>query len=104
MRIQKAVQLAQEADAMGFGLGGNSDSDSAMFSEFLDLTWPPRGRIIERDCTCDLWDTIQCECVFHFDSFYRNKTGAHHALYPFGLHSFFLSFELFMYCFSLDRY
>jgi len=57
LHIRKAVQLAQEADAMGFGLGGNSDS--ATFSELLDLSWPPHGRIIERDCTCDLWDTIQ---------------------------------------------
>jgi len=27
------------------------------FPEMLELKWPPRERILERDCTCDMWDS-----------------------------------------------
>ena len=59
-------QIAQEMGLVGTGLtgeprrgnGGNWIDD--FFPEILELKWPPEGRLVERDCTCDFWDRIRC--------------------------------------------
>jgi len=52
----------------GFGVGGigNSGSGSShgyweddFFPQFIELQWPPEGRLLERDCTCDFWERIR---------------------------------------------
>lgn len=72
---REAVRLAQELGVLGTGLQDNNEGGERghfhqhhpdpfspqipFFPEILELSWPPEGRIIEKDCTCDLWDTIR---------------------------------------------
>lgn len=73
---QEAIRAAQEWGALGSGLrreavpGGGGQGATMpdavslpptedFFPELLELSWPPEGRLIERDCTCDLWDRIR---------------------------------------------
>lgn len=65
-RAREAVRLAQELGLLGMGLSEDEtgkdfrfDSSEIFFPELLELTWPPEGRLIERDCTCDMWDRIR---------------------------------------------
>jgi hypothetical protein len=56
--------------------GGSSSSSSSsshgywdddFFPQFIELQWPPEGRLVERDCTCDFWERIRCKCIyFHY--------------------------------------
>jgi Carboxylesterase family len=70
--LRKAIrQLQRIAQYMGFigtGLGGESRRrdvpfadyrEDDFFPEVLELKWPPEGRLVERDCTCDMWDRIR---------------------------------------------
>ena len=64
---EQVLQIAQEIGVMGFGFVGNERynqdwSLQQFLPELFELKWPPEGRLIERDCTCDLWDKIRCEC------------------------------------------
>ena len=59
-------QIAQDMGVIGTGLrgepkkGSNTDTwEENFFPEMLELKWPPEGRFVERDCTCDLWDKIR---------------------------------------------
>jgi carboxylesterase type B len=67
-QAREAIRLAQELGLMGTGLSedetgkiGMPYSNEIFFPELLELTWPPEGRLIERDCTCDMWDRIRCK-------------------------------------------
>uniref|UniRef100_A0A7S4IA79 Uncharacterized protein n=1 Tax=Odontella aurita TaxID=265563 RepID=A0A7S4IA79_9STRA len=58
--------LRREAPVSGNGGGGGEATGAAdlpptedFFPELLELSWPPEGRLIEKDCTCDLWDRIR---------------------------------------------
>jgi hypothetical protein len=58
----------------GGGIGGRSSSSSSshgywdddFFPQFIELQWPPEGRLLERDCTCDFWERIRCKCIHAF--------------------------------------
>ena len=72
-QARHAIRLAQELGVLGFGLsedatgkGRSVHRSETYLPELLELTWPPEGRIIERDCTCDLWDRIRCKLLFYF--------------------------------------
>ena len=56
---EQVLRMAQEMGIMGEGLLGNGNQRSEFLPEFLDLSWPPEERLIERDCTCDMWDRIR---------------------------------------------
>eukprot|EP00557_Chaetoceros_sp_GSL56_P012315 CAMPEP_0176478174 /NCGR_PEP_ID=MMETSP0200_2-20121128/1041_1 /TAXON_ID=947934 /ORGANISM="Chaetoceros sp., Strain GSL56" /LENGTH=1129 /DNA_ID=CAMNT_0017874085 /DNA_START=156 /DNA_END=3545 /DNA_ORIENTATION=+ len=65
-QAREAIRLAQELGLMGTGLSEDETGKSGVpyateifFPELLELTWPPEGRLIERDCTCDMWDRIR---------------------------------------------
>jgi hypothetical protein len=64
---REAIRLAHNLGLIGIGLNSGFGSktpplDSMPFyPEFLELSWPPEGRLIERDCTCDFWDRIRCK-------------------------------------------
>jgi len=74
--IRQVQQIAQAMGVAGTGLRGEPTRagarwDDDFFPEMLDLKWPPEGRLVERDCTCDMWDRIRCKCcdvVFHISS------------------------------------
>lgn len=60
---EAAVRFAQDVGALGVGLRGDETGrgigqTDPFFPELLELSWPPAGRLIERDCTCDFWDKI----------------------------------------------
>jgi len=65
--MQEILQLARSMGVIGIGLthddsnrGLNNDfMDEEFFPQLLDLSWPPELRLIEKDCTCDLWDRIR---------------------------------------------
>jgi len=60
LRANEARRIAQEFGVMGIGLSEDSVGKVEIhFPELLELTWPPEGRLVERDCTCDLWDRIR---------------------------------------------
>ena len=70
-QAKEAIRLAQEFGLMGSGLsesgkGSHLHGSEAFFPELLELAWPPEGRLIERDCTCDMWDRIRCKSIFPF--------------------------------------
>jgi carboxylesterase type B len=53
--------------SLALGGGGPRDRDHGywdddFFPQLLELRWPPEGRLIERDCTCDFWERIRCKC------------------------------------------
>jgi hypothetical protein len=57
---EEILQLAQEMELIGGGLRGSGNARMPdILPELLDLSWPPSGHIIERDCTCDMWDRIR---------------------------------------------
>jgi hypothetical protein len=69
-QVQRA---AQEMGVLGTGLRGedrvggifvshqNNNWDDFFFPQIMELMWPPEGRLVERDCTCDFWDRIRCK-------------------------------------------
>jgi carboxylesterase type B len=62
---QEILHIAQEMGVMGIGLAGErpySEWNEDFFPEILELKWPPESRLLERDCTCDMWDRIRCKC------------------------------------------
>ena len=62
--LQQLQQIAQEMGIMGTGLHGqyhDDNEDDDFFPQILELKWPPEDRLIERDCTCDMWDRIRCK-------------------------------------------
>ena len=67
--IRQLQQIAQDMGLLGRGLKGEpSRGQSAyweeeFFPEMLEIKWPPEGRLVERDCTCDMWDRIRCKFV-----------------------------------------
>lgn len=68
--MREAVLFAKEIGALGMGLTGDDrmpelGGESDFFPELFELKWPPEGRLIERDCTCDMWDKIRCKYL-HF--------------------------------------
>ena len=88
--VKVAIRLAQKMGLLGMGLGGEDGGRNGFFfgggrdnrrdvktesepyfPELLELKWPPEGRLIEKDCTCDFWDRIGCKfyagkeiCIF----------------------------------------
>jgi len=65
-RAREAVRFAQDLGLLGMGLSEDEtgkdfrfDMSEIFFPELLELAWPPEGRLIERDCTCDMWDRIR---------------------------------------------
>ena len=64
--VRRLQQIAQEMGVIGTGLRGEARRGSGkdaweedFFPEILELKWPPEGRLVERDCTCDFWDKIR---------------------------------------------
>lgn len=69
---QEVLRIAQEMGILGIGLAGErsfSEWNEDFFPEMLELKWPPEGLLVERDCTCDMWDRIRCK--------YTRSTQAH---------------------------
>lgn len=87
--IQQIQRMAQDMGVLGRGLSGEYDRllggggfggpggsssgrasfqsghgywDDDFFPQFLELRWPPEGRLVESDCTCDFWGRIRCKC------------------------------------------
>jgi hypothetical protein len=60
MEAKEAIHLAQEAGVLGSGLLSYG-TEKLFFPELFELSWPPEGRLLERDCTCDMWDRIRCK-------------------------------------------
>ena len=71
---QRLLRFAQQIGVVGSGLlggdgtryGGNKTTtveSNDFFPELLKLSWPPEGRLIEKDCSCKIWDSIGGECV-----------------------------------------
>jgi hypothetical protein len=61
---REVLRIAQEMGILGIGLAGErsfSEWNEDFFPEMFELKWPPEGRLVERDCTCDLWDRIRCK-------------------------------------------
>lgn len=68
---RKAQRAAQEMGVLGRGVRGDERSTGIFlhhggaaddfFPQLLELMWPPEGRLVERDCTCDFWDRIRCK-------------------------------------------
>jgi hypothetical protein len=63
--IRQLQQIAQDMGFIGTGIQGEPRRgtvadywEEAFFPEILELKWPPEGRLVERDCTCDMWDRI----------------------------------------------
>jgi len=70
-RAKRQLQeIAQDMGVVGTGLRGEQRRRfqsvdlwaDDFFPEILELKWPPEGRLVERDCTCDMWDRIRCKC------------------------------------------
>ncbi len=80
--IEQIQRMAQDMGVLGRGLSGEYDRllgggfggsssggsshqywDDDFFPQFLELQWPPEGRLVERDCTCDFWERIRCKFV-----------------------------------------
>lgn len=66
--MRQVIHFAKEIGALGMGLTGDDrmpelGGESDFFPELFELRWPPEGRLIERDCTCDMWDKIRCKCL-----------------------------------------
>ena len=81
--IEQIQRMAQDMGVLGRGLsgeydrllgggfGGSSSGNSGsishgyweddFFPQFIELQWPPEGRLVERDCTCDFWERIRCK-------------------------------------------
>lgn len=70
--IRQVQRMAQYLGVLGTGLqnsvggGGKQDDrhsywDDDFFPQLLELKWPPEGRLVERDCTCDFWARIRCK-------------------------------------------
>ena len=63
--IRRLQQIAQDMGVIGRGLKGEPQRgkttswEEDFFPEILELKWPPEGRLVERDCTCDFWDKIR---------------------------------------------
>ena len=62
MEANEAIRLAQELGVLGSGLL-NHGGTQLFFPELFELSWPPEGRLLERDCTCDMWDRIRCKSI-----------------------------------------
>lgn len=94
--IQQIQRMAQDMGALGRGLSGEYDRlvggggiggsegssrsgssfqsghgywDDDFFPQFLELRWPPEGRLVEMDCTCDFWGRIRCKFCDRFIQF-----------------------------------
>lgn len=62
--VQEVFRIAQEMGILGIGLAGersSSEWNEDFFPDMLELRWPPEGRLVEWDCTCDMWDRIRCK-------------------------------------------
>lgn len=66
--VRQLQQIAQDMGVLGSGLQGEprhrgqtDNWEDDFFPEMLELKWPPDGRLVERDCTCDMWDRIRCK-------------------------------------------
>ena len=63
---EQVMRISQELGVMGMGLSGDDKYAKGwtiqhLLPELFELKWPPEGRLVERDCTCDLWDKIRCK-------------------------------------------
>ena len=69
---RKAQRAAQEMGVLGTGIRGDERAggifqspqvglNDDFFPQLLEIMWPPEGRLVERDCTCDFWDRIRCK-------------------------------------------
>lgn len=64
---QELLRYARQMGVVGLGLTGDDASrgtrygeiDDDFFPELLELSWPPEGRLIEKDCSCEMWDRIR---------------------------------------------
>jgi carboxylesterase type B len=70
--IRQVQRIAQDMGVLGTGLRSDDRSSSAstrsywdddFFPQLLELKWPPEGRLVERDCTCDFWERIRCKSI-----------------------------------------
>ncbi|KAL3920835.1 MAG: hypothetical protein SGILL_003061 [Bacillariaceae sp.] len=80
--VQQVQQMAQDMGVLGRGLSGEYERlvnggkigasgigsrslsghtywEDDFFPQLLELQWPPEGRLVERDCTCDFWERIR---------------------------------------------
>jgi len=64
--IRQIQKIAQDLGVLGTGMNGDSRRalsfwDDDFFPQLLELKWPPEGRLVERDCSCDFWERIRCK-------------------------------------------
>lgn len=66
--VRKLQRIAQDMGFLGTGLLGDPKQRTtpqwdhwrdAFFPEVFEFQWPPEGKLVERDCTCDMWDRIR---------------------------------------------
>jgi hypothetical protein len=65
--VRQLQQIAQDMGVLGRGSQGEPPRRGTedYFPELLELKWPPDSRLVERDCTCDMWDRIRCKSVVY---------------------------------------
>jgi hypothetical protein len=78
--VRQLQQIAQDMGVLGRGLqgepprrGNTIDWEEDYFPELLELKWPPDSRLVERDCTCDMWDRIRCKSFVHRTRFVASR-------------------------------
>ena len=67
--LQELQQIAKDMGIMGKGVRSDLSHrqnhhnawEDDFFPQILELKWPPEDRLVERDCTCDMWDRIRCK-------------------------------------------
>ncbi|GMI06818.1 hypothetical protein TrVE_jg14387 [Triparma verrucosa] len=59
-RANFILKIAQAAGVMGSGIDAEGDeSEAEWLNEIIDFSWPPEARLIESDCTCEMWNRIR---------------------------------------------
>ena len=61
---RELIKKALDIGALGTGLSSDfqqTPKANDFLPDMFELTWPPEGRLIEGDCSCDMWDDIKCE-------------------------------------------
>ena len=65
--MQEILWLARRMGVIGLGVNHDDSNrgppmgEEAFFPHLFELSWPPELRLIEEDCTCDMWDRIRCK-------------------------------------------
>ena len=59
------LRVAQELGVVGVGIEDSGESweglnnEAHFFNEVMEFSWPPESKLIEQDCTCEMWNKIK---------------------------------------------